>query len=39
MAKDSEEELEKAIYAYNYYNAAPRQVAGGEVRLDPSGAC
>tara|TARA_Y100000356_G_scaffold45655_1_gene35929 strand:+ start:1634 stop:2122 length:489 start_codon:yes stop_codon:yes gene_type:complete len=37
MAKDAEEDLEKAVYAYNYYNAAPRQVAGGEVRLDPSG--
>ena len=37
MAKDAEEDLEKAVYAYNYYNAVPRQVAGGDVRLEPSG--
>jgi len=37
FAKDATEELEKAVYAYNFYQAAPRQVAGGEVRLDPSG--
>ena len=37
MAKDAEEELEKAVYAYNFYNAVPRQVAGDEVRLEPTG--
>ena len=37
FAKDATEELEKAVYAYNSYQAAPRQVAGSEVRLSPSG--
>ena len=37
FAKDATEELEKAVYAYNFYQAAPRQVAGSEVRLSPSG--
>ena len=37
FAKDATEELEKAVYAYNFYQAVPRQVAGSEVRLDPSG--
>ena len=37
LAKDASEELEKAVYAYNFYNAAPRQVVGGEVRISPTG--
>ena len=37
LAKDSEEELEKHVYAYNYYKAEPRQVAGDEVRAEPTG--
>ena len=39
FAKDATEELEKAVYAYNFYQAAPRQVAGSEVGVDPTGAC
>jgi hypothetical protein len=39
MSKDATEELDKLVYAYNYYQAAPRQVAGGEVRISPSGDC
>tara|TARA_R100000988_G_C3953450_1_gene142358 strand:- start:366 stop:854 length:489 start_codon:yes stop_codon:yes gene_type:complete len=39
FAKDAGEELEKAVYAYNFYNAVPRQVAGSDVRLDPTGNC
>ena len=31
LAKDASEELEKAVYAYNFYQAKPRQVAGNEV--------
>jgi hypothetical protein len=31
LAKDAAEELEKAVYAYNFYQAKPRQVAGSEV--------
>ena len=30
-----EEELEKQVYAYNYYQAQPRQVAGTDVRVAP----
>lgn len=37
FAKDSQEELEKAVYAYNFYKAQPRQVVGNDVSLDPSG--
>ncbi len=37
FAKDATEELEKAVYAYNFYQAAPRQVAGNDVRIEPSG--
>ena len=35
LAKDAEEELEKQVYAYNYYQAQPRQVAGTDVRVAP----
>ena len=35
LAKDAEEELEKQVYAYNYYQAQPRQVAGADVRVAP----
>ena len=35
LAKDAEEELEKQVYAYNYYQAQPRQVAGTDVRVSP----
>ena len=35
LAKDAEEELEKQVYAYNYYQAKPRQVAGTDVRVAP----
>jgi len=37
LAKDASEELEGAVYAYNLYNATPRQVAGDEVRISPTG--
>ena len=37
FAKDASEELEKAVYAYNFYQARPRQVVGSEVRIDPTG--
>lgn len=36
LAKDAEEELEKAVYAYNFYQAKPRQVVGSDVRVDPA---
>jgi hypothetical protein len=36
MAKDVTEELEKSVYAYNYYQAKPRQVVGSDVRVDPA---
>lgn len=36
MAKDAEEELEKQVYAYNFYQSRPRQVVGSEVRIDPT---
>ena len=35
MAKDVTEELEKSVYAYNFYQAKPRQVVGSDVRVDP----
>tara|TARA_R100000008_G_scaffold85915_1_gene77148 strand:+ start:2449 stop:2958 length:510 start_codon:yes stop_codon:yes gene_type:complete len=35
FAKDAGEELEKLVYAYNFYQAKPRQVAGSEVRSTP----
>jgi len=35
FAKDAVEELEKLVYAYNFYQAKPRQVAGSEVRSEP----
>lgn len=35
MAKDTSEELDKSIYAYNFYRAKPRQVVGDEVRVNP----
>ena len=31
MAKDANEELDKLVYAYNFYQAKPRQVAGSEL--------
>ena len=31
MAKDASEELDKLVYAYNFYQAKPRQVAGSEL--------
>ena len=34
--KFREEELEKAVYAYNYYQAKPRQVVGSDVRVEPA---
>ncbi len=37
LSKDLEEELEKQVYAYNYFKAEPRQVAGDEVRIEPTG--
>tara|TARA_Y100000310_G_C20387057_1_gene670946 strand:- start:16 stop:507 length:492 start_codon:yes stop_codon:yes gene_type:complete len=37
LAKDASEELEKIVYAYNFYQAKPRQVVGDEVRIDPTG--
>ena len=37
LAKDASEELEKVVYAYNFYQAKPRQVVGDEVRIDPTG--
>ena len=37
FAKDASEELEKAVYAYNFYQARPRQVVGSEVRINPTG--
>ena len=37
LAKDASEELEKLVYAYNFYQATPRQVVGDEVRIDPTG--
>jgi hypothetical protein len=37
LAKDASEELEKVVYAYNFYQARPRQVVGSEVRIDPTG--
>jgi hypothetical protein len=39
FAKDATEELEKSVYAYNYYNAQPRQVVGSDVRVSPTGNC
>ena len=33
--KINQEELEKQVYAYNYYQAQPRQVAGTDVRVAP----
>ncbi len=36
MAKDTSEELDKSIYAYNFYKAKPRQVVGSDVRVDPA---
>jgi len=36
MAKDVTEELEKSVYAYNFYQATPRQVVGSDVRVDPA---
>ena len=36
FAKDATEELEKAVYAYNFYQAKPRQVVGSDVRVEPS---
>ena len=36
MAKDAEEELEKQVYAYNFYQSRHRQVVGSEVRIDPT---
>ena len=35
FAKDAEEELQNLVYAYNFYQAKPRQVAGSEVRSMP----
>ena len=35
FAKDAEEELQNLVYAYNFYQAKPRQVAGSEVRSVP----
>ncbi len=35
FAKDAEEELKNLVYAYNFYQAKPRQVAGSEVRSVP----
>jgi|TARA_R110000824_G_scaffold107299_4_gene253497 predicted NUDIX family phosphoesterase len=35
FAKDAEEELQNLVYAYNFYQAKPRQVAGNEVRSVP----
>ncbi len=39
LAKDAEEDLGKAVYAYNFYQAKPRQVVGSDVRIDPTGSC
>ena len=35
FAKDAEEELQNLVYAYNFYQAKPHQVAGNEVRSVP----